>query len=82
MSTDGVQAVGTKLVVALHDLEDIELKASVDVRLLRVAVLDFGLDACVCERERETESARLRDQPASSSNQACERGKDGRGKSH
>jgi hypothetical protein len=38
VGTDGVEGVGTKLVVSLHDLKDIELKAAVHVRLLRVAV--------------------------------------------
>lgn len=54
MSANGVERVASKLVVTLHDLENVELETSVDVRFLGVAVsirlgrkvgvLDFRLD--------------------------------------
>lgn len=53
---DRIERVRPQFVVALHDLQDVELKAAIHVRLLRVAssvslgrevrLLDLGLDAC------------------------------------
>lgn len=53
---NGVQAVATKLVVSLHDLQDIKLQPAVHLGLFRVTlsirlraevrVFDFRLDLC------------------------------------
>jgi len=38
LSTDGVERVRSKLVVSLHDGEDIELKSSIEVDVLGVSI--------------------------------------------
>lgn len=68
VSADRVERVAAKLEVALHNLKNVELQASIDARLFRVAVsvrlgrevriLDLGLDACACTRKRR--QSRLR----------------------